>query len=165
MIQLVIGGPDSGKSLRAEEIASSLKAERVYYIATMRVLDDAGRKRIERHRAQRAGRGFVTLEIETEVDRALTMMEEPAKCACLLECVSNLVGNMLYDPNGRISKITDDALIEDVLSQIERLTKGVRDTVIVSSEYAPDDADDDETARYKRLLHAVNMRLRGMYQE
>lgn len=163
MIQLVIGGPESGKSLRAEELATSLGASHLYYIATMRVMDDAGRKRVQKHRAQRSGKGFVTLELETDVDRALTLMEEPRRSVCLLECVSNLVGNLLYDLDGRIRETADDALIESVLSQIGRLTEGVRDTVIVSSEYEPDDADDAETARYKRVLHDVNMRLKGIY--
>ncbi|MCR4705596.1 MAG: bifunctional adenosylcobinamide kinase/adenosylcobinamide-phosphate guanylyltransferase [Lachnospiraceae bacterium] len=159
MIQLVIGGPDSGKSLLAEELTASVNAEHVYYIATMRVLDDDGRKRIQRHRAQRAGKGFITLEIETDIEKALRLMDMPLESVCLLECVANLVGNLLYGKTGRITDQTDDAIIESVLSKIRHLSEGVRELVVVTSEYAPDDADDRETVRYKKLLHSVNERL------
>ena len=48
----IIGGPNSGKSAKAEELAlrTGLKP---YYLATMKVLDYTGRQRIEKHREMR----------------------------------------------------------------------------------------------------------------
>ena len=44
MIYLVMGTPDSGKSAVAEELAVRTKDPHKIYLATMKVLDEAGRK-------------------------------------------------------------------------------------------------------------------------
>ena len=77
MTRLIIGEPDSGKSAAAEEMAMRCDTPRVYYLATMLVLDEDGRRRREKHRKQREGRGFLTLEIPYRVDRAIEQMETP----------------------------------------------------------------------------------------
>ena len=65
MLILVTGGSGSGKSEYAEGIAVSL-AEReglpLYYIAAMKPYGEEGKRRVERHRRLRAGKGFQTVE-------------------------------------------------------------------------------------------------------
>ena len=56
MITLVIGRPESGKSLIAEDIVCGLSCENRYYLATMLVYDEAGKERIKKHRSQREGK-------------------------------------------------------------------------------------------------------------
>ena len=58
MIILVLGTPKSGKSLMAEELSLALNDSEKYYLATMRVMDQEGALRVEKHRKQRAGQGF-----------------------------------------------------------------------------------------------------------
>ena len=65
MVALVIGGSGSGKSAWAEELACSLRAREggpLLYLAAMDPAGEEGRRRVERHRALRAGKGFLTLE-------------------------------------------------------------------------------------------------------
>ena len=97
MISLVVGGQNSGKSKFAEELAVKSGEGRLYYLATMKVCDEAGEERIRRHRKQREGKGFITIELQYGIDRAAEMMDEPAESVVLLECMANLVGNELYD--------------------------------------------------------------------
>ena len=99
MMVLVIGGSGSGKSDFAEGEACLLGGEhggQKYYVAAMRVFDEEGRQKVGRHQRMRAGKGFVTVEQFTDVGRAAEGMgEEPA--AVLLECMSNLVANEMFD--------------------------------------------------------------------
>ena len=62
MLILVTGGAGSGKSLLAERISMQLKCMPFWYVATMQVWDQECRDRIDRHRRQRAGKGFQTVE-------------------------------------------------------------------------------------------------------
>jgi len=97
MICFVLGKPNSGKSLRAEELAVSMADEHKVYVATMKVIDEAGRARVEKHRKQREGKGFETVELLYGLLKLPPMIEEPEKTTVLLECLSNLVGNEIYD--------------------------------------------------------------------
>ncbi len=97
MITLVCGSPNSGKSTRAEELFSETKAEYKYYVATMQVFDEEGRKRVEKHRRAREGKGFITLEIPTKADSALSRIKDGAHSAVLLECLSHLAGNEMHE--------------------------------------------------------------------
>ena len=74
MIVLVTGGSGCGKSTWAEKLVASLPNENRVYIATMQVYDEESVKRVERHRAQRADKGFRT--IECEKDLASTDIED-----------------------------------------------------------------------------------------
>ena len=85
MFTLVIGGAASGKSEYAESLLLGAPGPR-YYLATMEPMEDAEcRARIEKHRRQRAGKGFVT--IERGVD--LAGLALPARGDVLLEDLGN----------------------------------------------------------------------------
>ena len=63
MIALVIGGSGSGKSAYAEQMAVKAAGNgSLYYVATMQVYDEEGKKKVERHQKMRAGKGFLTIE-------------------------------------------------------------------------------------------------------
>ena len=58
MMILVTGGSGSGKSAFAEDCVVSFgKTDRIY-IATMYPFDEESRKRVQRHRKMRQGKGF-----------------------------------------------------------------------------------------------------------
>ena len=84
MLILVTGGSGSGKSAFAEQKAVSLAAGgELVYLATMQVYGEEGKKKVERHRQLRRGKGFETIERPVRVDRA-----EPGEDATvLLECI------------------------------------------------------------------------------
>ena len=56
---LVMGGAASGKSEYAESVVVASSIHERYYIATMMPYDDECFRRIERHRAMRAQKGFI----------------------------------------------------------------------------------------------------------
>ena len=95
MLTFVVGGAGSGKSAYAERLLAASPGPR-YYVATMQVWEEECRRRVQRHRAQRAGRGFVTLECS----RDLARLRLPAPGSVLLEDLTNLAANERYDPAG-----------------------------------------------------------------
>ena len=96
MLILITGGSGSGKSEYAECTAVKLKtgldAKSLYYIAAMKPYGAEGAKRIERHRRQRAGKGFKTIENYTAA-----MPDISKDSVVLLECLSNLTANEIFD--------------------------------------------------------------------
>ena len=164
MTIFVLGVRDSGKSALAEKLAQSIGGGRKYYLATMKVSDEESRERVIRHRRQREGCGFITIEKEYGISETLNLMDDPEDSTVLLECVANLVGNMMHGiPNTMwLIGLGDVGLREFVTSVTERVTSlagKVRDMIVVTSEYEPDPADDEETALYKKLLDMVNTEL------
>ena len=100
MIVLVTGGSGCGKSTWAEKLIASMPLEKRVYIATMQVYDEESVHRVARHRAQRADKGFVT--IECEKDLACAPIEEGS--IVLLEDLVNLMANEMFD-GGDVSRI------------------------------------------------------------
>ena len=116
---LVTGGAASGKSAFAERLACELSPKRVY-CATMRTDGEEARQRIARHRAQREGLGFVTVERASSlgggqcaggatgprVGDALDCLRFPKGTFCgvvLVEDLGNLVANALFCDDGRMA--------------------------------------------------------------
>ena len=80
MIYLVTGGSGSGKSAYAELLLSGFENIRSrYYIATMQVYGEEGKKRVERHRRLRAGKGFITSEQTVQIEQALKKFKDSDK--------------------------------------------------------------------------------------
>lgn len=85
MFTLIIGGAAGGKSEFAEKHVLSLSGRRIY-LATMEPFGAEGRARVEKHRRQRAGKGFETVERYTD----LASVRLPGGANILLECLGNL---------------------------------------------------------------------------
>ena len=144
MLTLIIGGAGSGKSAFAEALVCRLPGKRLY-LATMLPHGAEGRARIEKHRAQRAGRGFETLERGLDMEHAAI----PAGADILLEDLSNLLANEIFDPAGGGVDAARRG-IEHLISKSDNLT-------VVTNEIFSDGADyDAESLRYMRLLAELN---------
>lgn len=145
MLILVMGKNGSGKSAFAEKLAVRLRETR-YYIATMRPYGTEDAARVQRHIAQRAGLGFITLELPYSVGDAVI----PAGAVALVEDVSNLLSNAMFDKGASES---------EVLQDITMLYRRVGCVIAVTiSEF--DDGDyNEETLRYIRALKWLNQRL------
>ena len=89
-LTLVLGGARSGKSRFAESLARQHGGPRTY-IATAEAFDDEMRQRIAKHREQRAGDGWVT--IESTLDPASVL---PRDGLVLLDCVTVWLGNLMH---------------------------------------------------------------------
>lgn len=170
MIRLVTGPPSSGRSRIAEGLAQSLSRGELYYIATMKVMDEAGRQRVIKHRKEREGAGFVTLEIESDIEGAIEAMDKPERSVVLLECVANMVGNMMHDIPDlaalcRTGPEGEGRFAGAVTDRIRSLSEGVGELIAVTTEYEPQDEDDEDTILYKRLLSLVNIKLSALAEE
>ena len=110
--------------------------------------------RIEKHRAQRAGRGFETFECYVNLSSAPV----PPDGAVLLEDIGNLCANELFDPEG-----SGDGAADAVVRGVEALRRRCRVLVVVSNEAASGGADYfGDTRRYLRVLGEVNRRLAAL---
>lgn len=151
MMTLVIGGAASGKSEFAEELVLRAGSKPRYYIATMQPFDDECRARIRRHREMRAQKQFETVECFVHLEQVTL----PQKGVVLLECMSNLVANELYSPEGA----GDDA-VESICRGILRLRSQCEDLIIVSNEvFSGGCGYEGDTLRYMRVLAEVNRML------
>ena len=93
MTILLTGGSGCGKSTLAEKIIAASPEKSRVYIATMQVYDEESVRRVTRHRAQRADKGFRT--VECPKDLAGAAVEEGS--AVLLEDLPNLLANEMFD--------------------------------------------------------------------
>ena len=60
MMVLIIGGSGSGKSAYAEEYIGRLSGKsNKYYLATMQVFDEEGKKKVARHQRLQKNKGFL----------------------------------------------------------------------------------------------------------
>ncbi len=159
MIVFVIGGSGSGKSAYAEKRLLAMEAEKKHYIATMRVFDEEGKKRVEKHRTMRREKGFLT--IEKPIDLGEIALD--AGDAWMLECVSNLLANEMFTEEGiRDEKEMVDKILKDISSLIEQTADGV----IVSNNIFEDGENyDDAMASYIKALGGINQALAAMADE
>lgn len=149
MMTLISGGAASGKSEYAEGLAVSYGLPLVY-LATMRVWGEEERRRVERHRAMRAGKGFVTVERPENLAEAAV----PAGSVVLLECLSNLTANECFGALGF------EGAGERILKGIDRLREQTCHLVIVTNELFGDGIDyPEETGRYLEVLASLNCAL------
>lgn len=153
MTYLVIGGSASGKSTFAESIVSRLPGPR-YYIATMEPWDEECRARIEKHRRQRAGLGFETVEHYGDL-RSLTL---PQRGTVLLECMGNLTANVLFG-----SQKAEDPF-PAVQQGLESLIDQCGHLIVVTNEVFSDGRIyDDSTMAYLDLLAALNRHMAARF--
>ena len=180
MMVLVVGGSGSGKSSYAEKVTVSLAQESVkeitksentslsdfklniakkYYLATMQVFDDEGRKKVERHRNLRSGKGFFTIEQPTRISGALEKMEDVDRTV-LLECISNLTANEMFSEKKAMTEIQ---VTENVIRDIKMLKEQTNHLVVVSNNVFEDGITYDETTtKYIRAMGKINQKLAAL---
>lgn len=154
MLIVVTGGSGSGKSAFAEQMVLKLNQRRRLYIATMYPFDEECRHRIARHRKMREKKAFETLECYTHLEMAKVLGYETV----LLECMSNLTANEMYQEGG-----AGDDCVDAILRGVEHLISQCDHLVIVTNEIFSDGIlYDPETVRYQRYLGEINRRIARM---
>ena len=154
MLTLVVGGAGSGKSACAERMIERSDAAKRVYLATMEPFGDEAAARIEKHRAMRANKGFVTVERFTDLSGA----DIPPDSAVLLEDLGNLCANELFSPRG-----AGDGAADAILRGVEHLLARCRDLVIVSNEVFTGGTDyDGGTERYLSVRAYLNRKLAAL---
>ena len=160
MIRLISGGSASGKSAYAEKLVCELyeatdEPKRLIYLATMRADCDEAGARIERHRKQREGKGFETLEYGE--GESLSMVDKDA--VVLLEDLSNMLTVNMFCSDGSVNNDADAEVMDD----ISRLYNKCRELVIVTNDIFSDGTDYDEiTEKYRKKLAGLNKKIAEM---
>ena len=160
---LIIGGSGSGKSAYAEDYMVSISEDRKkYYIATMQIYDEEGKRKVERHRMLRGGKGFSTIEQPVDIGKAAEKMEAEDRTA-LLECISNLTANEMF--SGEVPG-TEEAITEKIVGGIAVLNRELTHLVIVSNNVFEDgNVYDKTTMAYIRAMGRINQKLAEMADE
>lgn len=165
MLYLITGGSGSGKSEYAENLAVRLRerlgsgAGSLYYVATMYSCDRECEERIARHRLMRKDKGFSTIECHCGISRVRAGRQD----VLLLECMSNLLANEMYLPEGGIRDRGDKAqeqLEETVAKPLLELAGQAGELVVVTNEVFSDGVRyDPESEKYRELLGKLNAML------
>ncbi|MBE5782304.1 MAG: bifunctional adenosylcobinamide kinase/adenosylcobinamide-phosphate guanylyltransferase [Clostridiales bacterium] len=143
MIVLVTGGSGCGKSTWAEKLIAAWPNEKRVYIATMQVYDEESVKRVERHRAQRADKGFFTVECEKDLASA----HIPDGSIVLLEDLVNLMANEMFD-GGDIGRI--QPALKDLARRCQHLVMVTNDVFSDGATYS------ESTKEYLKNLAEIN---------
>ena len=160
MFHVVTGGSGSGKSAFAEQCILDCQGNKRIYIATMYPFDEESHRRIARHRAMRAEKKFTTIERYTDLEH-LTI---PQGADVLLECMSNLTANELYDEAGNMNK--PEKVKRQILEGIRHVIEKTDLLVIVTNEVQGDQMEySEETKIYQRVLGEVNQSLAGLAEK
>ncbi len=172
MVILVTGGSGSGKSEYAENRVLACAEfwkqkhfshlpcnEEVHtiYVATMYPYEEESDKKIARHRSMRAKKQFETVECYTHLEE----LRIPSPSILLLECMSNLLANERYRPEGR-----PEQCVDVIRKGIMHCAEQAEDLIIVTNEVSSDGiCYDPETMQYIHLLGKINRMLTQIADE
>ncbi|MEG2086759.1 MAG: bifunctional adenosylcobinamide kinase/adenosylcobinamide-phosphate guanylyltransferase [Angelakisella sp.] len=148
----VTGGCKNGKSTHAERLAVAQRGQGLplYYLATMLPADEEDNARIARHRAQRRGLGFTTLELPRN------LAQLPPDCnragSFLLDSTTALLSNEMFC-NGT----ADATAAQRVAADLNELLDSLQNLVIVSDWLGSDAVRYDPlTEQYRAGLAALD---------
>lgn len=142
---LVSGENSSGKSIFAENLLAKCD-KNLYYIATMIPKTEDNYERIEKHRKQRIGLGFTTLELPYSLAEKYIELDS----AVLLEDVSNLLANNIFEKGKSV-----DEVFEDILN----LTEKCKILIAVTISGLGNLGYDNDTAIYINSINVINKKL------
>lgn len=173
MLHLVTGGSGSGKSAFAEDLVCKYNKEQeeeakeraLLYIATMIPCGRETEQKIARHRQMRAQKGFQTIECYTDIKELVRggSSDKPLFAAAqmqdvLLECMSNLIANEMYEPCG--AKETTAA---SIVKGIRMLAEQCAHLVVVTNDVSRECIEGSmEMEKYVETLSEVNRVLADM---
>jgi len=148
----ISGGCKNGKSYYAQHLAKAQQKKQLYYIATMKPADKEDGERITKHRNEREGWGFVTVEQGTDIEGILQKCD--ADGSFLLDSVTALLANEMFRPPDWEA---DELAPKKIIAGLSEVFFAVRDIVVVS-DYIYSDAAlyDGQTEKYRRALAEID---------
>lgn len=156
MKTFISGGCKNGKSEYAQELVQRMRKPDapLYYLATMIPTDSEDEARIARHRGDREGYGFETVEAGQDI------LVAAGKCdrrgAFLLDSVTALLVNEMFVQDGRIEP---DAY-KKVAGDLTVLLNQINDIVIISDFIYSDAYHYDKlTEEYRRGLAYIDRQM------
>ena len=155
----ISGGCKNGKSYYAQHYticnAHRLgKAQQpcpLYYIATMRPIDTEDDKRIARHRREREGWGFTTIEQPVDIEKITDTCD--ASGSFLLDSLTALLMNEMFLQGNRVNEYA----AEKIIAGLVHITSTINNIVVVS-DYIYSDAIlyNPLTEKYRESLAKID---------
>jgi adenosylcobinamide kinase/adenosylcobinamide-phosphate guanylyltransferase len=148
----ISGGCKNGKSHIAQQIAKAQQnTNALYYIATMKPVDQEDDERIERHIQEREGWGFTTIEQYTDIE------EIAGKCdgngSFMLDSMTALLANEMFLPDRSINREAGAKII----SGLSQALIGIGNIVIISDHiYSDASRFDLFTELYREALASID---------
>jgi adenosylcobinamide kinase/adenosylcobinamide-phosphate guanylyltransferase len=155
MLRIFIsGGCKNGKSYIAQRLAKCQSKGGSYYLATMRPCDNEDIERIERHRREREGWGYTTIEQPVDILKCLDFCDINA--SFLLDSTTALLANEMFPADNNVNMGASRKIAGELVS----LCKQVNDIVVVS-DYIYSDAVlyDELTEAYRKGLALIDRTL------
>ena len=151
----ISGGAKNGKSSYAQDLAVKMAKEKrspLYYVATMIPHDDEDRARVERHRRDRNGMGFKTIECGKNIEKEL----EGRNGVFLIDSVTALLSNEMFRSDGTVDTEASIRIAEE----LKRLC-GKHDGLIFVSDFIYSDGVeyDELTDAYMQGLAIIDRAL------
>ena len=148
----ISGGCKNGKSSFAQKLAKNqAKNGKLYYIATMIPSDSEDDERIERHKQEREGWGFITVEQPKNIEEILKKCDKNG--TFLLDSLTALLANEMFGKSGDF----DEKASERVKIGLAKVL-GKLKNIIVVSDFIYSDAIvyDPLTESYRKSLAALD---------
>ena len=156
MSTFISGGCKNGKSFCAQRIAAAHPGPR-YYVATMIPRDEEDLARVRRHRRERLGWGFETLECGWNILAALARTDTGG--FFLLDSVTALLSNEMFNPPSGDGHFDLQAHIR-VADELAEFVRHAPNTVLVSDFiYADAQLYDPLTEAYRAGLAHIDRRM------
>ena len=147
----ISGGSKNGKSYCAECLAKAQRLDCLYYVATMKPVDSEDAERIKRHRMERFGQGWTTIEAPADIESILRICDRSG--SFLLDSLTALLANEMFPPDGGVN---EQAALK-ITKGLSSLIDGIENIVIVS-DYIYSDAIiyDRLTEGYRKALALID---------
>ena len=148
----ISGGCKNGKSFYAQRLAK-LQGENapLYYVATMRPVDAEDGERIRRHRGEREGWGFITVEQPRDISEIAVKCDQDG--SLLLDSVTALLANEMFSPGEEV----DRSAAEKIANEIDGLLNKFKNIVIVSDTiYSDAMVYEQLTEEYRMALARID---------
>ena len=138
-VTFVIGGARSGKSTFAELKAKEY-SQKVLYIATAVVTDQAMADRVKKHKEQRPS-SWHTIEMYSDFRKLTEQKEFIESQVILIDCITTMIGNFMFDSkidfdtcSAEEVNILEKKITAEVISLINVCNENKKKLIIVSNE-------------------------------
>ena len=148
----ISGGCKNGKSYYAQHLAKAQQTDFMYYIATMRSVDSEDDERIVRHKQERDGWGFTTIEQPVDIEKILDKCDYSR--SFLLDSLTAILANEMFLPP---DYAVNENAAEKIMNGLSQIINNIENIVIVSDYIYSDAAIYDElTEKYRKSLAEID---------
>ena len=187
MISVVFGSKKSKKTAFSEDLLNGYLGSK-YFIASMRPLGDSDKEKVERFRKQREGKGFVTIEQDVAIVKAIDKIKwmesllgtndskNAGKKAALIANIPAICANEMFLKSSEVVSSKD--VEQTILMGLAFLKEYFTDIVVISDEEADlmyyADADTKsgiekglykDTTEYEKAMNELNASLKNLSDE